>query len=423
MLSLLKSRRGVSGLEYMAIIVLVMTGILLGGPYVMRAINAPFKTIEEGAIDSAREEIKQGSGVVGPMPVCNCTPLAFAGCGDGSGGCAKTRELWRRTCAPLGCEVDLIAVGVITVMQECRDNPSNTCCLDPAPTGLCGALATHVACAAGEMEVKKMCGSPAQTAVYDCLPDAACSNTCQPYGANVAGWCDPLNFQNGVTGSTPPVLVDNGHCNDTTDMRCKAECAAGAYAAGGACFLVCSGPPPYTCPNGVCQASLGENAVNCPADCSGGGGGGGGGCFTAGTKILLENGKEVPIEEIKVNDVVAGLNRPNKVLELLKVQHDSGVIYSFNGGSYFFTDNHPFQTTDGWKSLNPEVTMKEIPELTVGTLNVGDVLITKNGNVAIKSIEKKVTDIHEVYNLSLDGEQVYYANGYLVHNKIIIIEP
>ena len=72
MLFLIKSRRGVSGLEYMAIIVVVMTGILLGGPYVMRAINAPFKTIEEGAFDSAREDIKQGTGIVGPPPVCNC---------------------------------------------------------------------------------------------------------------------------------------------------------------------------------------------------------------------------------------------------------------------------------------------------------------------------------------------------------------
>jgi len=267
---LFKSRRGVSALEYLALAVLLMTGILLGGPYVMRSINAPFKALEEGSLDSTREEIKQGNVNSVPVGPCICLPLSDQGCGDGN-ACSRTQKVFKRTCAPLGCEVDLIAAGVITVMQECRNeaSPPSTCCLDAQSTGNCGILAAHVpgGCPAGHMEMRKMCGSPIAVPVYSCVADPACVNDCQPFSPTYAvGWCDPLRYKDGVVGLTPPVYVDNGHCLDTLDMKCKVECKEEAYSVAGACI-------PH-CPNGICENGLGgtpnygETNVTCPADCS-----------------------------------------------------------------------------------------------------------------------------------------------------------
>ena len=140
-------------------------------------------------------------------------------------------------------------------------------------------------------------------------------------------------------------------------------------------------------------------------------------CFIAGTRILLANGKEVPIETIKAGDFVQGSTGVNKVIKPLTHEHESGVFYGFNGGAAFVTENHPFMTTEGWKSIDPKITKKEIPELKVGQLKVGDVLITHDGTITIKSIDKKETRIHTVYNMTLDKEHDYYADGYLVHNK------
>lgn len=264
--SLLKSRRGVSGLEYLALAILIMLGILLGGPYLMRAINAPFKTIEDGSLQSERENIKQGNETPVSMPACVCSDFIEAGCGDGN-GCAKTKKLFRRTCNPAGCEVDLIAAGIITVMQECRDDSSvnSPCCLPAQSTGNCGILASHMpsGCNPNEMEVREMCGSPIPVARYRCVADPSCINGCQPYGDHVAGWCPGHNV--GIVGSVTPRFVENGHCNDDQDMKCKAECDASTYPTAGGCQL--------RCPNSVCEdglqgrADFGENHTNCPQDC------------------------------------------------------------------------------------------------------------------------------------------------------------
>jgi hypothetical protein len=270
MSSLLKSRHGVSGLEYLALAVLLMTGILLGGPYVMRAINAPFKAIEEGGIDSTREEIRQGNEHPVTAQPCACTGFVAQGCGDGI-GCARTKRLYTRTCDPMGCEVDLIAAGVITQMQDCVDESPSVCCLPAQSTGNCGALASHIpgGCPVGHMEVKKMCGSPTPTAVYSCVVDPSCLNACQPLGANAQGWCDPVHYNDNVVGSMPPVMVNNGECGSTLEVKCVAECKVNFYKSASSCLPYCLGQGhQYTCKDGNCFAPI-ETQANCPEDCTG----------------------------------------------------------------------------------------------------------------------------------------------------------
>lgn len=172
---------------------------------------------------------------------------------------------------------------------------------------------------------------------------------------------------------------------------------------------------------------------------SGGGGGGGGNgspsnqspgcqncggqsCFIAGTKVTLEDGTKQNIEEVEVGDVVIGRNgSKNRVVALDRPLLEERQLYSINGGPYFFTHEHPFRVIDGWKlvwkSINPEASKRENPTLPVYPLKVGDLLVTDSGVVKIYSLTSKdAPDDLPLYNLLLDRDNTYFADGYLVHN-------
>lgn len=143
------------------------------------------------------------------------------------------------------------------------------------------------------------------------------------------------------------------------------------------------------------------------------------GCFLEDTQVTLANGTKKNIQNIKVGDQLKSVSGINTVQRLLRPKLGNQSVYSINGSEEFFTANHPFLTTDGWKSLDPETTRKEIPTLTVSLMKIGDTLITESAEIVIHSIEKttKSTDT-QLYNFELDGDHTYYANGYVVHNKI-----
>ena len=140
-------------------------------------------------------------------------------------------------------------------------------------------------------------------------------------------------------------------------------------------------------------------------------------CFTADTKVDMANGTTKNIQDVKVGDVLKGETTNNTVLGFHRPELD-GKLYSLNGGRYFVTEEHPFKTTDGWKSINPSKTEKENIGITVTTLKVGDTLITDKGSVLLKTIDgKDATEVTPLFNFYLDGDHTYYADGYLVHNK------
>lgn len=139
-------------------------------------------------------------------------------------------------------------------------------------------------------------------------------------------------------------------------------------------------------------------------------------CFTADTKILMADGSQKRIAEVQEGDVVMGeggsLNTVEKAASYDKI--DS--IYKINDGDYFVTGGHPFKTTDGWKAMRPTATSDSHRDLNVTELHVGDQIITREGTetvFAITFMEMPVT----VYNLAVDGNDTFFANGYLVHNK------
>lgn len=133
----------------------------------------------------------------------------------------------------------------------------------------------------------------------------------------------------------------------------------------------------------------------------------------------MSDGKLKEIEKINKGDLILGSNgHINKVVATIVHDADSFVLYSINNGPYFVTDSHPFMTTAGWKSFNPQASKITNPNLKVTVLKVGDQLVTINGKIRIDRIRSRRIKITHVYNMTVDGTHDYYANGYLVHNKM-----
>ena len=141
-------------------------------------------------------------------------------------------------------------------------------------------------------------------------------------------------------------------------------------------------------------------------------------CFVAWTQVIMADGSEKKIEDIETWEKVLWANGSiNTVLWFHTPFLWEKELWSINWWEYFVTAEHPFMTTQWWKSLNPELSM-QWTDIQIGLLNIWDVLITDNWHMIVKSLDsKKFATNTQLYNLKLDWDHTYHANGYLVHNK------
>jgi hypothetical protein len=169
---------------------------------------------------------------------------------------------------------------------------------------------------------------------------------------------------------------------------------------------------------------------------------GGSSCFVAGTSVLMADGSEKCIDDVVAGDCVLGQGGAvNTVTGVACPKLGKRELYSINGGRHFVTAEHPFKTMAGWKSIDPAATEAENAALEVKRLEVGDALIVTRvrsgvraaaagdpavdpaaqpapGCVAITRLRAASADPDtRLYNLLLDGNHTYHADGYLVHNK------
>jgi hypothetical protein len=163
-------------------------------------------------------------------------------------------------------------------------------------------------------------------------------------------------------------------------------------------------------------------------------------CFLAGTPVTMSDGSLKPIEAIAVGDWVMGRDgRSNRVVGIERPRLDGRSVFGFNGERPFVTAEHPFLGAAGWRAIDPRATAVENPKLKVARLVAGDVLAVMRPSpadlsqgaaalaaepamqralVAISSIEEiRPAPDTLVYNLLLDGDHTYVADGYVVHNK------
>lgn len=133
-----------------------------------------------------------------------------------------------------------------------------------------------------------------------------------------------------------------------------------------------------------------------------------GGCFGAGTKILMEDGKEKNIEEIKPGDVILTKESEDSKSSLLPaiVQHLSSYFvqdYLLINNNLKITPEHKVFLNGKWQEAIK--------------VRKGDFLLDKNGkNIEIQTIEIK----HEptkVYNIIVGDYHTFFANGIFVHNE------
>jgi hypothetical protein len=150
-------------------------------------------------------------------------------------------------------------------------------------------------------------------------------------------------------------------------------------------------------------------------------GGGGGGSFLAGTLVRMSDGTMQKVENIKLGDELKGSQGIVKVVDIFIYESDAKK-YRLNDKEYFVTESHPIMTVEGWKSFDPETTKIKVPSIEVSLLQKGDILIKEDGKQEILDNDDFVTGSNLVYNFGVDKTNDFYANGYLVHNKIMIKE-
>lgn len=282
--------------------------------------------------------------------------------GDGFGNPAIVNVVTGSTCP----------AGQVTDNTDCDDNvysATNTCsgsnyvCKATSnswmgPGASCGPISSSCNGTLGAINNATLCCSSA--------PTAPCGGGTTKYTCTTTGW------------------IDSGESCGTTN-----GCTTNASNGDSACCA--------STPTGACNSS--------------------GGCFIAGSLVTTSDRRLVEIESIKVGDQLLDTDgKINRVMKLLRIPYE-GPIYGINGGEEFFTPNHPLKTLEGWKSLRPDLTKMEIPDLEVGLLREGDILVKDTGLEPIMLLESRETK-ETVYNFALNGSHEFIVNDIGVHNKL-----
>jgi hypothetical protein len=149
------------------------------------------------------------------------------------------------------------------------------------------------------------------------------------------------------------------------------------------------------------------------------------GCFIAGTEVLMEDGSFKVIENVQIGDKLLGADGIyNEAIKVSIIAIGERKLYSVNGSAAFVTDSHPLMTTDGWKSLNPDLTAKGNGSLKIGKLSIGDAMVTRAGYVRVELLElQEENSDFMVVDLKVSGNGTYYVkdpmteNEFLAHNE------
>ena len=149
-------------------------------------------------------------------------------------------------------------------------------------------------------------------------------------------------------------------------------------------------------------------------------------CFDPGSQVLMADGTTKNIEDVDIGDMVMSLNEDTgeyiaqRVTNTITKHNSDDLVYVnlSDGTRVGMRAYHPLLTTEGWKSLRPELAETTMEAGTsVGLLKVGDTLVGYEKNVTIVSIEQRPeVENYDTYNLSIDGYHNYIVEGIVVHN-------
>ena len=151
----------------------------------------------------------------------------------------------------------------------------------------------------------------------------------------------------------------------------------------------------------------------------------GGSCFSAGTRITIASGEEMTIEKQMFGQKLVSNAGDITTITNEYVENEiesGGQLFGINNDEPFATPNHPFWTTEGWKSLEPEAAREENPHISYGVLQIGDTVfrITQTYPLLYEPVTISQFTIitfsepSKTYGLHLNGPQSYHANRYVV---------
>ncbi|MBI4309633.1 MAG: hypothetical protein HY591_04810 [Candidatus Omnitrophica bacterium] len=270
--------KGQSTIELAAIAVLVITGIIVGGPYVLRSIQAHFKLWSHSVQESTDDHLIEPQDVNIDLPPCTFTWVPGS---CGASGCKKTERVYSKNSTPAGCDFGLKC----EVDPACCTEPvrSNSVCWrspasapQPATDGIPAGF--HV-CGSGtpldnvrDRVFQFNCGAlqnvqVCQQDTTDGDGDRDCTPQCRR-GITNATTCpgDGTELLDDVDITLVGLLAECSTVNP--EQKCEGYCEPAHRPEGNMCVPTC-GSDPGAGPGdaGVCQPQFGENCATCAADC------------------------------------------------------------------------------------------------------------------------------------------------------------
>lgn len=161
----MNANRAQSILELVAMIMFIAAVIFIGGPTIIRGVNAHFKIWDDSVQDSFSDPLKQAplNSVTGLPTNCVCDPpIGGPGQRCNIGSCPRTQRLVTTLCNPVGCG------STLGINEEiCIDDPA--CCDIFRDTDVCGTGGASPDCPVGQRVTQRLCGSGVSR--FGCRPD------------------------------------------------------------------------------------------------------------------------------------------------------------------------------------------------------------------------------------------------------------
>lgn len=294
-------------IEYSVLIILVLAGIIIAGPYVIRSWNARVKSWDDSVTESMQDPLLEAPPDTVTIPGCDPDPAGWINQGCQLGGlgiatclgqvnCAETQRLETLTYMPLGCECSIKPVPPTArcVYEAC-------CCTTAVSTALCGVNATNPpdpdrfesvcavfdqmsdtnpdgTCPDGYLGYYVYCGNddtndPNQRR-YGCISDPACVFDCTgpivvppPQYGTLCTDSNGIPDDQRLSADTPRKIVATGGCTDGTAPanKCEYECRYPFVPMGGGTYCDCPTGTTYNAGTNNCDCD--PNLVKeCPTN-------------------------------------------------------------------------------------------------------------------------------------------------------------
>jgi hypothetical protein len=139
-------------------------------------------------------------------------------------------------------------------------------------------------------------------------------------------------------------------------------------------------------------------------------------CVAEGTTITMADGSKRKIQEVRVGEYVRGYNSNNKVTGMTMEESTPNSLFTLNKDDLHITGGHPILTVAGWKAIHPEDVnaeeklLKQITKLVEGD----EIIIADEATIKVKSISAYIGPKVPTFNLAVNGDYTYIANGIVI---------